>query len=315
MKDQRDAGSAGKRGWPVTRREFLAGVAAVGLSPTLRAADHAAIQRRPIPASGEPLPVVGLGTSRTFDTGDSEAELEPRREVLRALVAAGGSVVDTSPMYGRAEAVVGRAAADTELTGSLFLATKVWTSGRQAGIDQMRTSMDLLRSDTIDLMQVHNRRDMDAHWPTIRQFQGDGFVRYNGITDYRASANAAMLDLMQRYRPDFIQINYSLGERESENEVLPAAQDMGIAVLINRPFMSGRLFRAVGERPVPDWAGEFAASWGQFFLKFIVSHPAVTCVIPATSKLRHMVDNAAAGFDPLPDATTRRRMVDFIGSV
>ena len=161
-------------------------------------------------------------------------------------------------------------------------------------------------------MQVHNRRDLAEHWPTIEGLQESGAVRYNGVTDYQARAHDSMLSIMQRYEPQFIQINYSLGEREAEDRVLPMAKDLGIAVLVNRPFVTGRLFRAVGDRPLPGWANEFADSWGQFFLKFIVSHPAVTCVIPATSKLHHMVDNAGAGHGPMPDESTRQRMVRFM---
>jgi diketogulonate reductase-like aldo/keto reductase len=164
-------------------------------------------------------------------------------------------------------------------------------------------------------MQVHNRRDLDAHWPAIHEAQETGFIRYNGVTDYRESAGSAMVAIMRRYRPDFVQMNYSLGERAAEQEVLPVAAELGVSVLINRPFMAGRLFRAVAGRPLPPWAEEFADSWGQFFLKFIVSHPAVTCVIPATSKVRHMVDNAGAGFGPLPDEKSRRRMAEFADSL
>ncbi len=273
------------------------------------------MQTRPVPGTGETLPVIGLGTSRVFDVGSAPEAIESRREVVAALVNAGGSVIDTSPMYNRSERVIGEVLDASALRESCFLATKVWTDGSDAGERQMRRSAALMNTDRIDLMQVHNRRDMDSHWPTILALKESGFIRYNGVTDYRESAHRAMQAIMRRYRPEFVQINYSLGERGAEDELLPLAADLGIAVIVNRPFMAGRLFRAVGDRPLPGWAKDYVTSWGQFFLKFIVSHPAVTCVIPATSKLKHMVDNAAAGFGPMPNAKTRRRMVDFIDTL
>ena len=299
----------------ITRRECLQAAALLGISTHLPAFTAEPMRTREIPASGEALPVIGLGTYSVFDVGGTADEIDARRAIVGALVDAGGSVIDSSPMYNRSEAVVGNVLDAGNFRNNCFLATKVWTDGRDAGERQMRRSAELMQSENIDLMQVHNRRDMDAHWPTIEAMQESGFVRYNGVTDYRESAGAAMQDIMRRYKPQFIQINYSLGERGADREVLPMASDLGIAVLINRPFVAGRLFRAVGDRPLPDWASEFADSWGQFFLKFIISHPAVTCVIPATSKLHHMVDNAGAGTGPLPDAATRQRMIDFIESV
>lgn len=296
----------------ITRRDLVTAGALLGVAARLPAAQNEAMQTRVIPSSGEALPIIGLGTYSVFDVGGSAEEIDMRRQIVAALIDAGGSVIDSSPMYNRSEAVVGEVLSAGGYRDSCFLATKVWTDGRESGERQMRRSAELMQTQRIDLMQVHNRRDLDAHWPTIREAQETGFIRYNGVTDYRESAGAAMQSIMQRYRPEFIQINYSLGERGAEDGVLPMAQELGIAVLINRPFMAGRLFRAVGDRPLPGWAREFAASWGQFFLKFIVSHPAVTCAIPATSKLRHMVDNAGAGFGPMPDATTRRRMVELI---
>ncbi len=274
-----------------------------------------AMQTRPVPGTGEALPVIGLGTSRVFDVGSTPEAIESRREVVAALVNAGGSVIDTSPMYNRSERVIGEVLDASGLRESCFLATKVWTDGSDAGERQMRRSAALMNTDRIDLMQVHNRRDMDSHWPTILALKESGFIRYNGVTDYRESAHRAMQAIMRRYRPEFVQINYSLGERGAEDELLPLAADLGIAVIVNRPFMAGRLFRAVGDRPLPGWAKDYVTSWGQFFLKFIVSHPAVTCVIPATSKVKHMVDNAAAGFGPMPNAKTRRRMADFIDTL
>lgn len=296
------------------RRQFITAGMLSLLAPHFGIAGTA-MQTRPVPGTGEALPVIGLGTSRVFDVGSAPEAIESRREVVAALVNAGGSVIDTSPMYNRSERVIGEVLDASALRESCFLATKVWTDGSDAGERQMRRSAALMNTDRIDLMQVHNRRDMDSHWPTILALKESGFIRYNGVTDYRESAHRAMQAIMRRYRPEFVQINYSLGERGAEDELLPLAADLGIAVIVNRPFMAGRLFRAVGDRPLPGWAKDYVTSWGQFFLKFIVSHPAVTCVIPATSKLKHMVDNAAAGFGPMPNAKTRRRMADFIDTL
>jgi len=296
----------------ITRRQFIEASAALGISTRIVGAANDRMLMRRIPGSGESLPVIGLGTWQVFDVEGTAQELADRRQIVEALFEAGGSVIDTSPMYRRSERVVGEVLTSGGHHEHAFLATKVWTDGDAAGRRQMRRSAELMQTERIDLMQVHNRRDMESHWPTIDEYQQNGFIRYSGITDYRDSADDAMMTLMRRYNPDFIQINYSLLERGAERGVLPLARELGIAVLINRPFVSGRLFRAVRGREIPGWAEEFAASWGQFFLKFIVSHAAVTCVIPATSKLRHMVDNAGAGFDPLPDSVTRQRMVDYI---
>ena len=294
------------------RRRLLQAAALAGLTPAFPLLANEKMQTREIPGSGELLPVIGLGTYSVFDVASTPENVDARVEIVDALIEAGGSVIDTSPMYNRSEAVIGDVLEKSVDRGSCFLATKVWTDGKTAGRRQMQRSAELMRTDVIDLMQVHNRRDLDEHWPEIRALQESGAVRYNGVTDYRGSANDAMVSIMQRYRPEFIQINYSLGERTAEERVLPMAQELGIAVLINRPFVTGRLFRAVGDRALPDWATEFAESWGQFFLKFIVSHPAVTCVIPATSKLRHMLDNAGAGRGVMPDAATRQRMIRFM---
>ena len=268
-----------------------------------------------IPSSGEQLPVIGLGTYSVFDVESTDAEISRKSEITGLLTSHGGSVIDTSPMYNRSEKVIGdviRAGADR---GKLFLATKVWTDGREAGIEQMRRSAELMNTDIIDLMQVHNLRDTAVHLNSIRDLQEADRVRYSGLTHYTASAHDALEREMRQFRPDFIQINYSVGEPQAERRILPLAQEMGIAVLINRPFQAGRLFRAVAGQAVPDFALDFADSWGQFFLKFIVSHPAVTCAIPATSKRHHMIDNLGAGFGPLPDGRMRQRMHDFFVSL
>ena len=299
----------------MNRREFIRAGAAFGMLPGGLALADTDMLKKPIPASGEPLPVIGLGTYGVFNVESTKANIKARADIVNALIGAGGSVIDTSPMYERSEEVIGEVLSMNRARRNCFLATKVWTDGEASGISQMRKSAELMKAKIIDLMQIHNRRDLDTHWPTIQKMQEDGSIRYNGVTDYRAGAHDALVSIMERYKPQFIQINYSLGEREAENRLLPAAADLGVAVLINRPFVAGRLFSAVGDQPLPPWAGEFADSWGQFFLKFIVSHPAVTCAIPATGKLRHMVDNAAAGHGAMPDAATRKRMVEFIESV
>lgn len=297
-----------------SRRDAIRLALAAGLAPQFAFAEDGMITR-PIPESSESLPVIGLGTWQVFDVASTPDEIARRRRIVEALLDAGGSLIDTSPMYNRSERVIGDVIDAGVDRSRLFLATKVWTDGKEAGEVQMRRSAELMNSDVIDLMQVHNRRDLDVHLATIREWQAAGRIRYNGVTDYRESAHDEMAEVMQQHRPQFIQINYSLGEHAADDDVLPMARDLGVAVLVNRPFMSGRLFRAVRDRKLPDWAVEFAGSWAQFFLKFIVSHPAVTCVIPATSDPAHMADNLGAGSGALPDAAARRRMIEFIGDV
>ncbi len=293
---------------------MLAAVSA-GLLPGRILAEEREMLSRQIPASGEMLPTIGLGTYQVFDVTSTPEKIANCREIVDLLLGEGGSVIDTSPMYNRAERVIGDIIAAGSPRQAMFIATKVWTNGKDAGIRQMDASARLMNAEVIDLMQVHNLRDTAIHMATIRDRQEQGTIRYNGLTHYRAGALDKLEAEMKEHQPDFIQINYSLGEREAERRVLPLASDMGIAVLINRPYQSGALFRAVSGRDIPGWATEFAASWGQFFLKFIVSHPAVTCVIPATSKPHHMIDNLEAGFGDLPDARTRGRMAGFMASL
>lgn len=299
-------------GW--TRRGVLKLGAAVAVMPAAAVTEENMLSR-PVPASGEAIPVIGLGTWQVFDVDSAPEEIALRRRILEALIERGGSLVDTSPMYNRSERVIGDVIDAGVDRRKLFLATKVWTDGKAAGQNQMQRSAELMKTDVIDLMQVHNRRDLDVHLDTIREWQDEKRIRYSGVTDYRESAHDEMETVIDRHKPDFIQINYSLGEHGADDRLLPHARDLGVGVLINRPYMSGRLFRAVRDRELPGWARDFTDTWGQFFLKFIVSHPAVTCVIPATSDLRHMADNLAAGFGELPDAAARRRMIDFIGTV
>jgi diketogulonate reductase-like aldo/keto reductase len=297
------------------RREVLAAAAGSAV-PGISIGDEATAMRTAIiPSSGEKLPVIGLGTYIVFDVESSASEIASKRDILRLLTSNGGSVVDTSPMYNRSEQVIGDVIGAGVDRNELFLATKVWTSGREAGIAQMQRSAELMNTEVIDLMQVHNLRDTGAHMKTIREWQDDGRIRYSGITHYTASALDELEHEMKKYKPQFIQINYSLGEREAAERILPLARERGVAVLINRPFQSGRLFRTVAGRSLPDFAKDFADSWGQFFLKFIISHPAVTCAIPATSKSHHLIDNLGAGSGELPDGKTRQHMLDFFLSI
>jgi diketogulonate reductase-like aldo/keto reductase len=268
-----------------------------------------AMLMRRVPSDGEMLPAVGLGTWQTFDVSASAAEREPLRDVLQNFVALGGRVVDSSPMYGQAESVVGDLAAELGLHSSLFVATKVWTSGREAGVAQMERSLKRLRVARLDLEQVHNLVDWQTHLRTLRDWKAAGRVRYLGVTHYTTSAYGDLERIMRSERLDFVQLNYSLLEREAEDRLLPLAADRGIAVLANRPYAEGALFRRVRGRPLPPWAAEIdCTSWGQFFLKWILAHSAVTCVIPATSKPEHLTDNMGAGTGTLPDAATRTRM-------
>lgn len=294
----------------LSRRAVLALMAAAagaaGSGPA-----HAAppMLTRPIPSTGESLPVVGLGTWRTFDVGTGPAERAPLREVLRAFVGLGGRVVDSSPMYGAAEGVVGDLAAELGVGPSLFVATKVWTRGRVQGIEQMERSLRRLRATPLDLMQVHNLLDWRAHLRTLREWKAAGRIRYLGVTHYTASAHAELERVMRDEPLDFVQLNYSLAEPEAEQRLLPLARERGVAVLVNRPYAEGSMFRRVRGRPLPPWAAEVgAASWGQLFLRWILADPAVTCVIPATSRPQHLADNMAAGAPPVPDAAARARI-------
>jgi aryl-alcohol dehydrogenase-like predicted oxidoreductase len=297
----------------LTRRRFLAvaGGAGVSLVWPGGASAEAPMLTRSIPRTGEALPAVGLGTWQTFDAGEGEVERAPLLEVLRRFLDGGGRVVDSSPMYGRAETVVGDLLAGLGRAGAPFLATKVWTTGRSAGEAQMRESMRRLRVERLDLMQVHNLLDWETHLPVLREWKAKGRVRYIGITHYSPAAFERMEKLLRGEQLDFVQLPYSLATREAEKRLLPAAADTGTAVLVMRPFEQGGLFRAVKGKPLPGWADELGCrSWSQVFLKFVLSHPAVTCVIPATAKPEHLSENLRAGLAPLPDETMRRRMAE-----
>jgi aryl-alcohol dehydrogenase-like predicted oxidoreductase len=274
-----------------------------------------AMHARAIPRTGERLPVIGLGTWRTFDVGPDEAERAPRLEVLRRFLDAGGRVIDSSPMYGEAEAVVGALLARLPGRPAPFLATKVWTSGRAAGDAQLRESMRRLRADRLDLVQVHNLLDWEAHLPTLRAWKAAGRLRYVGVTHYASSAFGALERLLRTEALDFVQLPYSAARREAEARLLPAAAETGTAVLVMRPFEEGELFRSVKGRALPPWASELGArSWSEVFLKFILGHPAVTAVIPATANPAHLDENVRAGSGPLPDEALRRRIVRELAS-
>lgn len=261
----------------------------------------------------EPLPIIGLGTWQTFDVGATEAVRKPLEEVLSLFVQLGGRVVDSSPMYGRSENVLGDIAVETGVRDKLFMATKVWTSGRAAGIRQMEESERKLRG-RVDLMQVHNLVDVDTHLATLKEWKAKKRIRYIGITHYTSSAYSDLAAVMRRGGIDFVQLNYSLAEREAERSLLPLAQQLGVAVLVNRPFGAGSLFRETRGKAVPGFAKELGCtSWAELFLKFVVSHPAVTCAIPATSKPEHLRQNMRAGTGPMPDAAMRKRIADAVG--
>ncbi|HEY2990156.1 MAG TPA: aldo/keto reductase [Candidatus Binatia bacterium] len=271
------------------------------------------ILKRPVPRTGELLPVIGLGTWQTFDVAQAASERAPLRQVLSEFVRLGGGVVDSSPMYGAAESVLGDLAAELGVRKQLFIATKVWTSGRDAGIRQMEYSFRRLRAERIDLLQVHNLVDWRTHLATLKQWKQQDKVRTIGVTHYTASAYGELARVLETEELDFVQINYSVAERDAERRLLPLAAERRVAVLANRPLAEGALFRKVRGKPLPPWAAEIGcATWAQFFLKFVVAHPAVTCAIPATSKAEHLVDNMRAGVAPLPDAATRERMARYV---
>jgi diketogulonate reductase-like aldo/keto reductase len=264
---------------------------------------------RPIPSTGEALPVIGCGTWMGFDVASGSAEHQRLPGVLDALFAAGGRLIDSSPMYGRAEAVTGELLlAAAKQRDTAFLATKVWTSGREAGIAQMEQSFQRLRTERIDLMQVHNLVDWRTHLETLRGWKEQRRVRYLGITHYTASAYPEVEAILRAEKIDFLQINYSLDAREAEQRLLPLAAERSVAVIANMPFGGGGLMRRLRGKPLPGWAAEIGcASWAQLLLKFVLSHPAVTCTIPGTSRPEHMADNAAAGAGGFPDAAFWQR--------
>lgn len=309
----------------LTRADFLRASAAAVVAATVpgttalahgaEQSDQSAIETRLIPSSKSPLPVIGVGTWQGFDVGASTAERAPLAQVLGVLLAGGGTVIDCSPMYGRAEAVTGDLLGQSAHRDKAFVATKVWTRGRAEGIAQMERSMALLKTPNIDLMQVHNLVDYAVHLETLRGWQAEGRVKYIGVTHYTSSAYRELEAVLRQEKLDFVQFNYAMDDRDAEKTLLPLAADRGMAVLINRPFGGGGLLRTLKDRPLPAWASEIACtSWAQVLLKFIISHPAVTCAIPGTAKPEHMADNMNAGRGPMPDAAMREKMAASIAS-
>ena len=304
----------------LTRRFFLQGLcmlsAGIALMPKSIFGGNRKPVTRAIPSTGEQIPVIGMGTSRTFDVGKDPAIRSQLAEVLQVFFDNGGALVDSSPMYGTAEAVVGDLLQRIHNKEALFAATKVWTDGKQEGIDQMHDSMRRMGVQVIDLMQIHNLRDWKIHLMTLRQWKKEGKIRYIGITTSHGRFHTELEQIMRTESLDFVQFSYNIGNRTAEERLLPLAADRGMATLINRPYQRGSLFPKVKGKDLPEWSTEFdCRSWGNFFLKFIVSHPAVTCVIPATSKVHHMKDNMAAGFGRLPTAKMRKRMLRYIESL
>ncbi len=296
----------------INRRHILKALVAILLSPIpiiASAANEKTVIKKAIPASGELLPVMGLGTSRTFDVADDPKTLALLQQVLRQFFQQGGALIDSSPMYGKAEQVTGKLLKRVDNRGSLFAATKVWTDGAEEGVAQMNRSFQRMGVEVMDLMQVHNLRDWQVHLKTLRQWKEQGRIRYIGITTSHGRSHRELEAVLKAEPFDFVQLSYNIVDREVEKRLLPLAQDKGIAVLANRPFQRGALFKVVQGHALPEWASDIdCATWGQIFLKYIVSHPAVTCAIPATSKLHHMVDNMGAGLGRLPDQRLRLEM-------
>lgn len=301
----------------LARAQAPAQGASQGSPPGMAAAGGAALLRKPIPSSGETIPAIGLGTARRYEAIKDDAELAPLRQTFQAFHAGGATVIDTSPTYGTAEAVTGRLLAELGLRRpAVFLATKVSITGREAGQQQIENSFKVLRADVIDLIAVHNLRDTDVHLRTLRDLQAAGRIRYVGVTTSFENQHDALADLMAREKLDFIQVDYALDNRNADRRILPLARDRGIAVMLNLPFGRGRLFNAVQSKPLPPWAAELdCASWPQVFLKYLVSHPAVTCPAPGMAKPEYVRDNLQAAQGRMPDAAARRRMEEYIDAL
>lgn len=303
-----------------SRRTFLKALAALGLSgPALfnlaEAASRARIMKK-IPSSGEQLPIIGLGTSRTFDALGNDALMKRLMFVLQAFFDNGGALIDSSPMYGTAQAVTGKLLNQVKNNHKLFAATKVWVNGRQNGIEQMEASRKLWGIKRFDLMQIHNLRDWKVHYETLTKMKAEGKIRYTGITTSHGRYHDELETLLKTHQFDFLQLSYNIANRDVEDNLLPIAKDKGIAVIINRPFQRGSLFGQVRGKPLPAFAKELDInSWGQFFLKYAASHPQVTCAIPATSKVKHMIDNMGALFGHLPDSKQRQEMLRYYKSL
>ena len=295
-----------------SRRDFIA-LSSLSFLPTLSNASilNESMLKRVIPSSGEEMPVIGLGTSRVFDIERSKNELSVREKILDIFYENGGRLIDTSPMYGMSEEIIGITAKKYIEKNRFFLATKVWTEGRENGMRQIEESFQKMRADKISLIQVHNLLDWKTQIKTLRSLKDEGRIDYIGITHYKSNAFDEMIKIMKAEKVDFAQFNYSMGEREAEQKILPFCKDNGIATLINRPFMRGRLFREAQEKKLPSWVSDYDIdSWGQFFLKYIISHDAVTNIIPATSKPKNMLDNARAGMGRMLGKKAKKRMLE-----
>ena len=295
-----------------SRRDFIA-LSSLSFLPSLSNASilNESMLKRVIPSSGEEMPVIGLGTSRVFDIERSKNELNAREKILDIFYENGGRLIDTSPMYGMSEEIIGITAKKYIEKNRFFLATKVWTEGRENGMRQIEESFQKMRTDKISLIQVHNLLDWKTQIKTLRSLKDEGRIDYIGITHYKSNAFDEMIKIMKAEKVDFAQFNYSMGEREAEQKILPFCKDNGIATLINRPFMRGRLFREAQEKKLPSWVTDYDIdSWGQFFLKYIISHDAVTNIIPATSKPKNMLDNARAGMGRMLDEKVKKRMLE-----
>jgi diketogulonate reductase-like aldo/keto reductase len=296
----------------VKRRDVLAGglkiMAAAAAGRAIGAGGQPLITRK-IPSTGEEMPIIGLGTSGPFEVSTSAAERAPLREVLDAFFAMGARLIDTSPMYSTAEGVLGDLLTPA-MQAKVFIATKVWTQGAQAGIEQMTHSARAMRHPRLDLIQVHNLLDLDTQLKTLREWKAEGRVRFIGVTHYLVSSHKDLIGVLNREKLDFVQLNYSAMTRDAEERLLPLAADRGVAVLVNRPFEDGALFKRVNGKPLPGWAAEIDCnSWGQVFLKYVAAHPAVTCIIPATGKVSHLQDNLDGGRGRLPDARLRAQII------
>jgi diketogulonate reductase-like aldo/keto reductase len=304
----------------LSRREFVASasvaMASLWLTPWQLKASETTMLRKTIPGTAESLSVIGLGSSRTFDVNPGDPVIADFATLIQEFFSRGGELIDSSPMYGSAEQIIGLLLNRAGNRDRLFAATKVWIDGEQAGISQMESSAQKWGIDRFDLMQIHNLRDWKTHLKTLQAWKAEGKIRYMGITTSHGRSHRELETILRQEPFDFVQFSYNIEDRSVEERLLPIAADRGIAVLVNRPYQRGTLFRTVKGKSLPDWATEFDChSWGQFFLKYIVSHPTVTCVIPATTKLHHLQDNMAAGLGRLPEAALRKRMESFFAAI
>ena len=303
----------------ISRRVFntyLATTAALSLTGMNTQASQSSIFKNTIPSSGVAIPAIGMGTWITFDVDMPDSGFIEHINILDHFFKAGGRMIDSSPMYGSAQKNLGITLPKSQGHQQLISATKIWIPGKDNGIQQMNMAAKLWGIPQFDLIYVHNLLDWESHLPTLHQWQQQGRLKYTGITTSHGRRHKAMSDLMRTQKLDFVQFTYNLHDRDAEKHLLPMAQDKGIAVVINRPFQAGGLFTRVGSAPLPDWAAEIECnSWSQFFLKFVISHPAVTCAIPATSQASHMQENMQALRGSLPDQKMREEMVRYYQSV